>query len=82
MPTLRFSTLGDLAVAFAGPTPNDQMNYLIPLSAFRGIADGFEPSIVCARKRVWVRFANYATRKARRGRRRKWTVYSLFLSVF
>lgn len=74
-----------------GPTPIGEPSYLIyqamegsTLDAYLhpGVADGFEPSIVRARKRVWVRFANYATHeKTRWGRRRKWIVYSLFRSV-
>jgi hypothetical protein len=45
-----------------------------------GIADGFEPSTVRARNRVWVRFANYANSQSS-GRGRRTTAGSL-LDIF
>ncbi|MET4290637.1 hypothetical protein ABIB06_001403 [Bradyrhizobium sp. LB8.2] len=45
-----------------------------------GIADGFEPSTVRARNRVWVRFANYANSQSS-GRVRRTTAGSL-LDIF
>jgi hypothetical protein len=47
-----------------------------------GIADGFEPTIVRARNRVWYALPIAQLTKSPPGRRRKWIVYILYFPQF